>query len=205
MFLKNKIFGSFVLFAIGLPGFFSTADSARCQKIFTSTMEDYTRFGDKYYKGDMQKAYNGSTENFREDKSRILDKEGKIKDKYKGMEGYALFADRYYEGDMFKAYKNISAVLKTRQMRSLGWRQTYWGNTKNFQEDKSRILDKSGDAKNEYKGMEGYALFADRYYEGDMFKAYKNISAVLGGFRQIRGLGLGWQKYEGRTEQFRKD
>ena len=189
-------------------------------------MEGYALFADREYKreysaGDMLKAYmnisaildkkqrqelgwkrfQGPTTNYKELKEKIVDKDGKIRTEYLGMESYALFADRHYDGNMQKAYKNISAILDRKQRQELGW-QKFQGPTKEYRELKEKIADKAGQIRTEYLGMEGYALFADRHYDGNMLKAYMNISAILGGVKRTRELGLGWKQFPGTVSEF---
>ena len=54
----------------------------------------------------------------------------------------------------------------------------------------------------EYTGMKGYALFSDKYFSGNMQKAYMNVSAVLGRVHAIRELGLEWKIFKGTVNQF---
>ena len=64
------------------------------------------------------------------------------------------------------------------------------------------ILDNQGNIKPEYIGMGGYASFAHTHFKGDMQKTYINISAVLGGVKATRALGLQWKFFQGTTSQF---
>ena len=188
-------------------------------------MEGYAVFADKEYNGAMEKAYvnisaildkkqfqelgwqqfKGLTKEYRELKEKIVDKEDQkedqIRTEYFGMEGYALFSDKEYDKDMQKAYVNISAILDKKQFQELGWQQ-FKGLTKEYRELKEKIVDKAGQIRTEYFGMEGYALFSDRYYAGNMQKAYINISAILGGVNRTRELGLGWKQFLGTVSQF---
>ena len=143
--------------------------------------------------------FQGTTQEFKELRDKVLDEDGNVKLKYVGMEGYAVFADTYFTGDMQKTYKNISAVLDKGQMKQTGWQQ-FHGTTKEFKELRGKILDEDGNVKFKYVGMEGYAVFADTYFTGDMHKTYLNISAVLdkGQMNQT-----GWQSFHGVTKEFK--
>ena len=149
--------------------------------------------------------FKGSTKEFRELRSKILDEKGELREEYIGMDGYARFAedhyarvinknkeDEHYAGDMQKAFINVSAVLDKDRLDKLAW-QGFNGLTTEYRELRSKILDEEGEPFPEYIGMEGYARFADEYYArvinkdkedehyaGDMHKAFKNVSAVLG-------------------------
>ena len=189
--------------------------------------EGHIRYADEFYNGDMFKAYanisavlsesekkslnwqsyKGTTDEFQEERSRILDEKGKIKEEYQGVEGHIRYADEFYNGDMYKAYMNVSAVLSKSEKKNLNWK-TYKGTTDEFREDRSRILDEKGKVKKEYRNPEGYIRYADEFYGGerkefgDMFKSYTNVSAVLSWSEKK---GLNWQVYSGTTGEFRAD
>ena len=189
-------------------------------------MKGYTSFAEKYFEGDMQKAYRnisavlgggsrlmkqldwqaylGSVSDFNKLREKILNEDGSIREEYKGMKGYASFAEKYFEGDMLKAYLNVSAVLGggSRLMKQLDW-QGYKGQVSDFNKLGDKILNEDGSTREEYKGSDGYALFAEKYFEGDMEKAYKNVSAVLGGGSSLMKQ-LDWQQYQGQVSDFNK-
>ena len=184
-------------------------------------MEGQARFADKFYNGDMFKtfmnvsavlgtqvfkqsswrAFKGSTKEFRAVRPQILDKHENFKKEYQGMEGQARFADKFYNGDMLKTFLNISAVLDKQVFKQSGWQQ-FQGSTKEFRAIKSQILDKHENFKEEYQGMEGQARFADKFYNGSMQKTFINVSAVFGGFRNIKLLK--WKAFLGTSSQYRK-
>ncbi|MCZ0932037.1 MAG: hypothetical protein OXJ52_02675, partial [Oligoflexia bacterium] len=84
--------------------------------------EGYALFAKEHYDGDMQKTYinisavldkkqktglgwqefQGTIEEYRKLREKILGAEGNIKPEYIGREGYALFAKEHYDGDMQK-------------------------------------------------------------------------------------------------------
>jgi len=146
-------------------------------------------------------AFQGTVTEFKELRGKILNPDGTIREEYQGMEGYAKFAELYYVGDMKKAYQNVSAVLDKPQMQMLAW-QAFQGTVTEFNELRDKILNPDGTIREEYQGMEGYAKFAEQYYEANMPKAYQNVSAVLGGVLSMRELGLGWKQFQGRVSQF---
>ena len=190
--------------------------------------DGYVKFAEKYFEGDMQKAYQnisavlggrsshlmkqlswqkyqGQVLDFKDLSDKILNKDGSIREEYKGMSGYAKFAEEYFEGNMEKAYQNVSAVIGGvgfHLMKQLSWQQ-YQGQVSSFKDLSDKILNKDGLIKKEYKGMFGCAEFAEKYFEGDMKKAYKNVSAVLGGFREMRRLNIGWKNFQGTVKQFK--
>ncbi len=179
------------------------------------------QFADKHYDGNMKKAfinisavltkaefkrlgwqaYQGSTADFKEERGRILDQNGQLITEYKGQSGQAQFADKHYDGNMLKAFKNISAVLTKAEFKRLGW-QAYQGSTAEFKEERGRILDQNGQLIAEYKGQSGQAQFAIDHYDGDMKKAFSNISAVL---TKAEFKRLGWQTYQDSTAEFERE
>ena len=152
-------------------------------------------------KGLQWQKFRGTSEDFKNLKELLsLD----VIEKYKGMLGYASFVEKYFEADMQKAYLNVSAVLggASRLMKQLDWQQ-YQGSVSDFNKLREKILNEDGSIREEYKGSDGYAHFAKKYFEGNMQKAYQNVSAVLGGVREMRRLKLGWKIFEGTTDQFK--
>ena len=188
--------------------------------------DGYALFAEKYFEGDMEKAYKnvsavlggasrlmkqldwqaylGSVSDFNKLREKVLNEDGSIREEYKGSDGYALFAEKYFEGDMLKAYINVSAVLGggSGLMKQLDW-QKYQGQVSDFNKIREKILNEDGSIKEEYKGNDGYALFAEKYFEGNMQKAYLNVSAVLGGVLEMRRLNIGWKQFQGTIDQFK--
>ena len=78
---------------------------------------------------------------------------------------------------MDRIFSRVSKALKE-NFNQLGWQQ-FRGRVSEFEDVRSWILDEKGNLKKEYIGMEGYVLFSERYYKGDMRKAFINVSAVL--------------------------
>ena len=146
-------------------------------------------------------SYQGNTKEFREERLRVLDEKGNIKKKYQGKEGYVRYSDEFYIGKMQKAYQNISAVLSESEKKSLNWQQ-YYGSTKEFIGERSRILDETGNVRKNYQGPDGYARYADEFYDGKMQTTYINVSAVLS---ESEKKSLKWQGYQGSTKEFRQE
>ena len=181
-------------------------------------MKGYAAFADKHFQGGMEKtfknistvlsekeknqlgwqAFQGKTEDFFELRNKLLKKSGELKEKYIGMKGYVAFADKYYQGNMAKTYVNVSAVSEKREMNRLGWQQ-FQGKTEDFFELRNKLLNESGELKEEYLGMKGYAAFADKYYQENMARTFHNVSAVSEKREMNR---LGWQQFRGKTEEF---
>ena len=183
--------------------------------------EGYIRFSRKYYKGDMHKAFTnvsallskeefkkldwqrfkGNVSEFKTLRSRILDKNGYLKERYRGMEGYARFAETYYEGNMHRAFVNVSAILDKSKFNKLKW-QVFHSSASEFKSLQSGILDERGQLREEYIGQDGYVSFSKEYYEDNMHKAFVNVSAVLGGHLAMEGLGLGWIHFDGSVSEY---
>ena len=184
--------------------------------------EGYPLFADEYFDGKMDKtfqnvsavlskkemellgwqAYIGSTEEFRQLRGKLFNPDGSIKQQYIGQaEGYPLFADEHFDGEMQRTFQNVSAVASKKEMEQLGW-QMYRGSTEEFHQLRSKLFNPDGSIKQQYIGQaEGYPLFADQYFEGQMLKTFQNVSAVLS--KKEMEL-LGWQAYLGSTEEFRQ-
>ena len=188
--------------------------------------DGYALFAEDYFEADMLKAYInvsavlgggsrlmkqldwqaylGSVSDFNKLKDKILNEDGSIREEYKGSAGYALFAEDYFEDDMQKAYINVSSVLGggSRLMKQLDW-QAYLGSVSGFNKLREKILNEDGSIREEYKGSDGYVNFAKKYFEGNMLKTYKNVSAVLGGVLEMRRLNIGWKQFQGTIDQFK--
>ena len=183
--------------------------------------EGYALFAKDHYKGAMLKAFMnvssvlsesefkelgwqgfiGSELEFHESRGKILDESGKLREKYIGQEGYALFAKEHYDRAMQKAFVNISSVLSESEFNELGW-QEFYGSELEFRSLREKILDESGKPREKYIGQEDYALFAKDHYDGDMKKAFMNVSSVLGGHANMKSLGLDWKCFFGTVFEY---
>ena len=184
-------------------------------------MEGYVLFAKDHYDGNMNKAFinmssvlsefefkelgwqefHGSELEFRSLRGKILDERGKLKEKYIAMEGYALFAEDHYDGNMKKAFLNMSSVLSKSEFKRLSW-QEYHGLVNEFHDLRGKILDERGKLKEKYIAMEGYALFAKDHYDGNMLKAFQNVSSVLAGHINMKSLGLDWKVFFGMEFEY---
>ena len=184
-------------------------------------MSGYARYAKEYHGKSMLKAfinvssvlesslfdqlgwqgYHGSTEEFSKEREQILNSDGSVKEKYKGMSGYARYAKRYHGKSMHKTFQNVSSVLESSLFEQLGWQQ-YHGFVEEFSKEREQILNSDGSVKEKYKGMSGYARYAEKYHGKAMQKAFQNVSSVLESslFEQ-----LGWQAYHGSTEGFSEE
>ena len=145
--------------------------------------------------------YQGTVKEFQEERSRVLNEQGGLREEFIGMEGYALYAETHHDSQMERAFRNVSAVLSKAEMKELGW-QTYHGAVKEFQEERSRVLNEQGGLREEFIGQEGYALYAETHHDSQMQRVFMNVSAVLS---KVEMKELGWQKYEGTDSSFREE
>ena len=165
----------------------------------------YKEVSARLNKQDMQKLkwqqYQGNPIDYKKEQDQILNSEGEIRQEYIGREGYALYADRHHSGDMLKSYINVSVVLDQKDRKKLEW-QKYQGNSIDYKKERTQILTPNGEVRREYRGSEGYALYADRHHSGDMLKSYKNVSAVLDKKDMQK---LEWQAYRGNSIDYKKE
>ena len=97
------------------------------------------------------------------------------------MEGQLLFNDQVINSDnMSYVFQLVSKQLGKAKLKRLGW-QEFHGSAKRFRKLRNLILDESGNVREEFVGMEGYARFADQEFSGSMQKTYLNISSVWEG------------------------
>ena len=184
-------------------------------------MEGYARLADELFNGDMIKAFvntsallskemfsrlkyqqfQGTTVEFQELKSYILDSNGFTKKEFLGMEGYIRLADTpFFNGNMGRAFINTSALSKRKLFKNFGWKQ-FHGTTTQYHHFKSYVLNPDGSIKPEYVGMEGYARLADELFGGKMQKTFSNTSAVFDKefFEKFK-----WQAFQGTTTEYRR-
>ena len=184
-------------------------------------MEGYAAFAGKYHESRMLQAFKktsavlsknemdelgwqgfqGTIAEFRTTRSRIMDENGNLRKEFFGMEGYAAFAKEYYESRMQRAFQNTSAVLSKSEMDELGW-QSFQGTVAAFRTTRDRLMDENGNLREKFLGMDGYASFSEEYQESNMSKAFINVSAVLGGKKEMKRLDLGWKHFKGSSSQY---
>ena len=199
--LRDKIFkenGRVREEYVGMKGYALFAEDrteAKMQKAFQNVSSVLDKV--EFQKLDWQQ-FQGTVSEFRAFRDKILNKEESVREGYVGMEGYALFAEKYMDGQMPKTFRNVSSVLDKVEFQKLDW-QGFQGTVSEFRVLRDKIVKENGRLREEYVGMEGYALFAEKYMDGQMQKAYQNMSAVLdkAGFAD-----LGWKKFQGTVVQF---
>ena len=188
-------------------------------------MEGYAKFAEEHFDGNMfltfmnistvlsknefeklgWQSFHGFDQEYHDLKSLITDEDGNIKQEVVGMDGQAEFAQQYFGGNMRKAFLNVSAVLSKSEFKKFGWQQ-FQGTVLEYNRLKSLITDESGNIRSDflknYEGMDGLARFAEEHFDGNMLRAFQNVSAVLGGILIMRELELGWKAFYGTTDQY---
>ena len=181
-------------------------------------MEGYIRFAEEHYGSDLTKAFKnvsavlnkhtfkrlswqsfqGSIEDYRSLRKRIIGADGQVFAHYQGMDGYAKLAEEHYGTNMAKTFMNVSATLDKRTFQQLGWK-AFHGKAQDYHNLRGKIVDVDGQPLERYLGIDGYIAFAKEHYGSNMMKAFVNVSAVLDRnvFRR-----LGWQLFHGTVEDF---
>ena len=153
--------------------------------------------------------FSKTVEVFRAFRGKILDENGKPLEKYLGMEGYAQFAIDYVgagvKSKMGSVFTDASAVLGEETFKLLNWQQ-FSRTVEVFRAFRGKILDENGEPLEKYLGMEGYARFAKKHggagIESKMGSIFQDVSAVLGGKKEMNRLVLGWKKFQGSVSQY---
>ena len=161
-------------------------------------LRGFVRYADKHYKGDLQEAYKNiaaivpkhkmkqlgweayieKIKEIQEERSKFLDEGGNIKEEFQNIESYIRYADEHHEGDMQQTYLRVSAILPEDKFKDLNWR-LYFRTTKEFLEERQRLLDEKGMIKKEFQNLKGFIRYTDEYHEGKIKKSYQNILAIL--------------------------
>ena len=153
--------------------------------------------------------FSRTVEDFRAFRGKILDENGKPLEKYLGMEGYAQFAKEHGgagdQSNMNSVFTDASAVLGKTTFELLNW-HVFSRTVEDFRAFRGKILDENGKLLEKYLGMEGYARFAKEHggagIESKMGSIFKDVSAVLGGKKEMDRLGLGWKVFQGSVSQY---
>ncbi len=173
--------------------------SGEIQKAYGG-LDGYMRFADDYFNGQMQSAYKtlsalmkpgdeglkvmnwpgqiyGDT-----DKMRALQKaieDGELQKMYGGLDGYMSFANDYFNGQMGSAYQTLSALMKTGDegLKVMDWPGYITCDTTKLKELQKAMV--AGEIQKTYGGLDGYMLFADDHFNGQMQAAYQTLSALM--------------------------
>lgn len=143
----------------------------------------------------------GSFRDLQRERERVLDDNGQPKSRYIGLAGSGRYAADYYrKKGLQRAYENVKAVLTPAEFKKLNWR-LFLGSPEDLQRERNRIL-AGYYPKDEYLGMAGYVEYAAAYHDGNMGKAYQNVSAIIGGYRRMEALGLNWKRFDGTVSEY---
>ncbi len=178
----------------------------------------YIYIADTYFNGSLLKTYrfvasilepaqfkqlkwqkiHGSTQKFYNVQKEFVDENGEVKKEFIGIEGYIAFADKFFDGYMIKTFTNISAIFGVKKIQEAGW-SIFNGTTQDVYQIRNGILDKNGNVIKDYIGMQGFALFAEFYFNKNMSKTFRNVNVAIGknNFQNLR-----WQYFMGATQDF---
>lgn len=110
---------------------------------------------------------------------RIYDANGIVRPEMRELKGYQTYADLYLGGNMYGAYRVVRKVIGTPALRSLGWGKKFEGTTEEYNNVRQRVIGQDGRPIVGMTGPEGYQRYAHLYQNGDMLKAWMNVSIVL--------------------------
>ena len=133
--------------------------------------------------------------------SRLFDKKGFVKKKYQGQDGYCRFVKEHFgkEVSMGTIFIKVSEALKGTSMQRPNWKM-FQG--KVFEFEKLLQMVNKKDFIQIYKGKhKGYPTVAGMYFNDNMKRAFKNVSAVLD---KSKFKELGWQQFQGHVKEFKE-
>lgn len=120
--------------------------------------------------------------------------------RYTGEKGLLLYAKIYFKGDIRKAKQAVYEKLSVDELlQKLRWYK-YNGPIWDLNEVYSWQVFIKGDRA--FRGMEGYALVANLYFDGDMSKAFDETLAMSGLDRTTFTERFGWKRFKGHTHYF---
>ena len=119
--------------------------------------------------------------------------------RYVGEKGLFLYAQVYFEGNIQKAMQVVEDYLSLEQYLKLGW-HTYNWSVKQIEKEYSWEVFMAGGRI--FRDMEGYALIANLYFDGDMIKAFDTTLAMSRIDLTMFLTRFGWKRFEGHTHHF---
>ena len=179
----------------------------------------YVDVADTYFGGDMRKAYEvvlalvgpdvlkqkewrkylGSTHQYEQLSSILLNSDGSVKEEYIGLEGHIKFAVKHANGNMAAAYSNASAALGSNIIKQLQWKKVS-GSVNRLNKIQADLLDSQSSFQPQYREMEGYIQVSDKYFKGNMESAFKIVSAIASAEAVAQ---LNWTTFKGTTVQLK--
>ena len=119
--------------------------------------------------------------------------------KYGGGRGLLLYAGVYFNGDIWQAKHKVKSHLSPDEFYKLGWPR-YIGPIWNLVETYNWKTFMAGGWI--FRGMEGYALIANLYFEGNMVKAFDETLIMSGFSTEAFIKRFGWKRFEGFISYF---
>ena len=118
--------------------------------------------------------------------------------KYNGARGLFLYAKTYFNGDIQLARQTVATYLP-KEFQQLQWEKY---------RDQIQILNIAYQWQTfmaggrVFRGMEGYGLIANLYFEGNMAKAFDDTLIMSGLSAEQFIKRFGWKRFEGYTDRF---
>ena len=201
---------------LGLEGFLLFAENHNPRGFNMETLYDHVKeaLGERNFERMGWKKFYGSPTDFHRLRGKLLLENGNVNPEYIGMEGYIRHAReesilKIGKNDipeshvgMQKPFMNASAALGE-TFPQLGWQQ-YQGFLSDLLLTQERIFLEDGRVRPNFVDMNGYALYAETYHRSDMSKAFTNVSAAVGGKKEMTRRGIIWKKFRGATPQYRR-
>ena len=198
----------------GTDGYLAFAEEFFPHRGFNTESEDYAG-------GDMHKAYvsasatmpkadfedlnwrgvyQGTTHDFIAERDRLRD-DLKAQRVFAGEDGYNVYAHAFYPGRNMKSpWTNAKVALTKEEFDELEWPSAYHVNSDALNDERERLFE-NGVVRDEYRGPEGYAKFADEYHNGLMRLTFLNVSSQLD---VIEMNTLNWIYFPGATNEYRR-
>lgn len=120
-------------------------------------------------------------------------------DRYTSARGLFLYAKVYVNGDIRRARKKVKDFLPVSEFHKLKWPRD---NLPMWNINHSYSWEVFMEGEWVFRGMEGYALVADLYFDGDMAKAFDDTLAKSGLFAQEFTTRFGWKRFYAHTLHF---
>ncbi len=143
--------------------------------------------------------FRGTTDKFKKIRNLLFVEPNVFFPKFKQDAGYLAFSGLHAGGDMRLAYDWVVAVLTAKEFRQLGWGEPFQGTTDDFINIRERLCP-ANKVESLYQGRAGYRLYADRFTNGNMQRAYSQMRRVLNK-SEIKKLDWG-KGFTGSTSEF---
>ena len=120
--------------------------------------------------------------------------------KYTSERGLFLYAKVYSDGDIQQARQRVQDHLSDGEFQRLGWHNYKGPIWVIYKKYNWQVVMNSG--RFIFKGMEGYALIADLYFNGNMAKAFDETLAMSGIDVKKFMWATGWKRVDKYTSDF---